>query len=58
MDSVNLAKELPAGAGRGIVWLVMEFFEHPMIRILVGILLICVLIVVAVRVVQMWRGKI
>jgi len=46
------------GAGRGIVWLVIEVFEHPITRIIVGILLICVLIVVVVRIVQMWRGKI
>jgi hypothetical protein len=58
MDPVNLAKELPAGAGRGIVRLVIELFEHPITRIIVGILLICVLIVVVVRIVQMWRGKI
>ena len=46
------------GAGRGIFWLVIELFEHPITRIIVGILLICVLIVVVVRIVEMWRGKI
>jgi hypothetical protein len=58
MDPVNLAKDLPVGAGRGIVWLFVEFFEHPITRIVVGILLICVLIVVVVRIVQICRGKI
>ena len=47
MDPVNLAPEIPAGAGRGIfrivrgiVWVVRELYEHPMIGIPVGILLI------------------
>jgi len=64
MDPANLAFEVPAGAGRGIVglirgivWVVRELYEHPMIGVPVGILLICVLMVVLVRVVQMLRGK-
>jgi hypothetical protein len=59
MDPVNLGFELPAGAGRGIVWVVRgivwvvrELYEHPMIGIPVGILLICVLIVIVVRIVR------
>jgi hypothetical protein len=57
MHPVNLAKELPADAGRGIVWLVLELCAHPIVRIIVGILLICVLIIGVVRIVQMLRGK-
>jgi hypothetical protein len=61
MDPVNLAFEVPAGAGvglvRGLVWVVRELYEHPAIGVPVGILLICVLIVVVVRVIQMLRGK-
>jgi hypothetical protein len=64
MDPVNLAFEVPAGAGRGIVglvrgivWVVRELYEHPLIGIPVGILLICLLIVIVVRIVQMLRGK-
>jgi hypothetical protein len=59
MDPVNLAFEVPAGAGRGIVWVVRgtvwvvrELYEHPMIGIPVGILLVFVLIVVVVRAVR------
>lgn len=66
MDPVNLASEIPAGEGRGFVWLVWrivwifrgigwvvrELYEHPMIGIPVGILLICGLIVGVVRVVR------
>lgn len=57
MDPVNLAFEVPSGRWAGIVWIVWELYEHPVIGVPVGILLICVLIVVAVRVVQMLRGK-
>ncbi len=64
MDMVNLAFEVPAGAGRlvvgairGIVWVVRLLYEYPMIGIPVGILLLCGLIVVVVRKVQMRRGK-
>jgi hypothetical protein len=63
MEPVNLAFEVPAGAGRGIVWVVRgivwvvrELYEHPVIGIPVGILLsfalICGLIVVVVRIVS------
>jgi hypothetical protein len=54
MDPVNLAKELPhvGGAGSGIAHFVGWLYEHPAIGIPVGILLICVLIVVMVRLVQ------
>jgi hypothetical protein len=65
MDPVNLAFEVPAGAGRlivwvirGIVWVVRVLYEYPMIGIPLGILLICGLIFVVVRIVQMRRGKI
>lgn len=61
MDQVDLAFEVPhvAGAGRlivwvvrGIVWVVRGLYEHPVIGIPVGILLICALIVVVVRIVR------
>jgi len=41
-----------------LIWVVEELYKHPMIGIPVGILLICVVIVVMVRIVQMLRGKI
>lgn len=59
MDPVNLADKLPPGSGgalRGIVLVVVWLFEHPVIGIPVGILLICVLIVVVVRIVRRRRG--
>jgi hypothetical protein len=56
MDPVNLAFEVPSGRWAGIVWVVQELYEHPLIGIPVGILLISVLIIVVVRVVQMRRG--
>jgi hypothetical protein len=59
MDPVNLAKEVPHVPGRGIVWIVRgivwvvrKLYEHPMIGIPVGILLICLLIVAVVRILR------
>jgi hypothetical protein len=58
MDPVNLAYSGAAGmrgwaAGmRGLVWVVVQLYEHPVIGIPVGILLICVVIVVVVRIVR------
>jgi Flp pilus assembly protein TadB len=67
VDPVNLAIS-EAGKGtelyglmwfvRGLIWVVEELHEHPVIGIPVGIVLICVLIVVVVRIVQLLRGKI
>ncbi len=48
---MNLAYTALSGGGsffRGIVWVVVQLYEHPVIGIPVGILLICVLIVVVV----------
>ena len=62
MHPVNLASEVPAGAGRvmfwvirGIVWVVRELYEHPVIGIPVGIFLIFILIVVVARIVFVVR---
>jgi hypothetical protein len=63
MNPVNLAysgasglRGLAAGM-RGLVWVVVQLYEHPVIGIPVGILLICVLIFVVVRIVQRRRGS-
>jgi len=51
MDPVNLAEELPPSAFDPIrLWFAIRVYaEHPAIGISVGIILICVLTVVAVR---------
>jgi hypothetical protein len=64
MHPVNLAIS-EAGKGtelygliwfvRGLIWVVKELYEHPVIGIPVGILLICILIVVVARIVYVVR---
>jgi hypothetical protein len=44
-----------AGVLRLLVWVVVGLYEHPVIGIPVGILLICILIVVVARIVYVVR---
>jgi hypothetical protein len=56
MDPVSLAYT-PSGWFVGVVWGVVELFEHPAIGIPAGILMICVLVVFVVRVVRRRRAS-
>jgi hypothetical protein len=64
MHPVNLAVSTEGIGGglavvnlvvRLLIWGVQELFEHPLLGILVGILLICVLIVIVARIVYVVR---